>query len=112
MCFIYVGGGSYYKVKEITFDNFGENSVGEVIEKNIKNPEWSREKLDSKSDLVFVEGYCPNYGETLRITFYCEDVSDGYYEVTLQKIAFVDSGEVYSDIFNIGLIWGILDSQV
>lgn len=112
ICFIHAGGGSYYKVKEITFDNFGENSVGEVIEKNIKNPEWSKEKLDLKSELVFVEGYCPYYGEPLRITYYCEDVSDGYYEVTLQKIVFVDSGEAYSDIFNIGLIWGVLDSQV
>ena len=63
------GGGTYTIVKSISFDDMGNETIGEIVDKNIKSPEWSQKKLDGSSKLVYVEGYCPSYGETVRIEF-------------------------------------------
>lgn len=61
------GGGTYTIVRSISFDDIGEETIGEIVDKNIKSPKWSQKKLDGSSKLVYVEGYCPSYGETVRI---------------------------------------------
>lgn len=87
------GGGTYSIVKSITFDDMGPETIGELVDDNIKSPEWSQKKLDKRTRLVYVEGYCPAYGEEIRITFYCEKLKDGSYEVTLQGMYWVDDDE-------------------
>lgn len=98
------GGGTYAKVKAISFDNIGSETIGEIVEENIKSPDWSQEKIDGSPKKVSVEGYSPLYGEDIRITFYYEEL-DGSYEVSLQSITFLDSGETYSGVLDMGLVW-------
>ena len=102
------GGGVYSDVKSIAFDDIGSETIGELIDENVKGAEWSQEKIDSNSRLVFVEGYCPSYSEDIRITFFYEDLDDGYCEVSLQSIEFPESGEYYDDAFSAGIIWASL----
>ena len=102
------GGGVYSDVKSIAFDDIGPETIGELIDENVKGAEWSQEKIDSNSRLVFVEGYCPSYSEDIRITFFYEDLDDGYCEVSLQSIEFPESGEYYDDAFSAGIIWASL----
>ena len=87
------GGGTYVLVRSIAFDDFGTETIGELVDENIKSPEWSQKKLDSNSKLVYVEGYCPAYGGNVRIAFYYEKVEDDSYEVSLNGIYLPDSGE-------------------
>lgn len=87
------GGGTYYIVQSVSFDNLGSETIGELIDKNIKSPEWSQKKLDGSSRLVYVEGYYPAYSETIRIEFYLEKLDDGSHEVTLNGMSLPDTGE-------------------
>ena len=87
------GGGTYTIVKNISFDNMGPETIGELIDRNIKNPEWSQKKLDSDFKLVYVEGYYPAYGETIKIEFTYEKLDNGSHEVSLHKMYFPDSNE-------------------
>ncbi|MCD8069301.1 MAG: hypothetical protein LUE87_10550, partial [Lachnospiraceae bacterium] len=98
------GGGVYSNVQAITFDSYGSETVGEIVDNNLKSPKWSRDKIDSTSYRVYVEGYSKLYGEDIRITFYYEE-DGGSYEVTLQSIELLDSGETYSDVFSLALVW-------
>lgn len=98
------GGGTYYIVQQISFDNFGSETIGEIVDDNLKSPEWSQKKLDSGSKLVYVEGYSPLYEENMKITFYCEKVEDGY-EVSLKRISFLDSDETYNDAISMAGVW-------
>ena len=99
------GGGVYPDVRSISFDEFGEETVGEILEKNVRGAEWSQEKLDSDSRLVYVEGYCPLYGEEIRITFFYEKLDDGYREITLHRIEFPESGEDFNDALSMAIVW-------
>ena len=101
------GGGTYSVVKAISFDNIGSETIGEIVDENIKSPEWSQKKLDNSSKLVYVEGYCPRYGETIRIEFYYEKLKDGSYEVTLNGMYWPDSGEEF-DTLETAVAWAAL----
>lgn len=86
------GGGTYYIVQSVSFDNMGSETIGELVEENLKSPEWSKKKLDNSSELVYVEGYCPAYGETVQIEFYCEKLDDGSHEVSIKGMSMPESG--------------------
>ncbi|MCD8379054.1 MAG: zinc-ribbon domain-containing protein [Lachnospiraceae bacterium] len=98
------GGGVYSNVQAITFESYGSETIGEIVDNNLKSPKWSKDKIDSTSCKVYVEGYSKLYGEDVRITFYYEE-DGGSYEVTLQSVELLDSGETYSDMFSLALIW-------
>lgn len=99
------GGGIYSRVQSISFDQYGPETIGEIVDENIKGAEWSQEKLDSKSRLVTVEGYCPMYGQDIRITFFYEETDSSYYEVTIWSIEFLEDGEAYDDSFSVAIWW-------
>lgn len=103
------GGGTYSIVKAITFDNLGSETIGELMDRNIKGQEWSQKKLDSNSKLVYVEGYCPAYDETIRITFYYEK-SDDTYEVSLKGINWPDSDKELS-AWEAAVVWASFYSE-
>jgi len=98
-------GGVYSDVKAISFDDMGPETIGELIDKNVKGADWSQEKIDKDSRLVSVEGYCPLYSEDIRITFFYEKFDHGYREVSLQSVEFPESGEYFDDVFNVGIVW-------
>ncbi len=102
----YSGGSStvYDNVKKVSFETYGSETIGEIIEDNIKSSEWSSEKIDSSSKKVYVEGYSPLYDEDIQICFYYEE-SDDTYEVMLQKIVFLDSNETYDSAVDTAIIW-------
>lgn len=97
------GGGTYSIVKSVTFDNLGSETIGELVDKNIKSQEWSQKKLDNSSKLVYVEGYCPAYDETLKVTFFYEKI-DGTYEVSLKGMSLLDSGKELSEL-EAAVVW-------
>ena len=98
------GGGTYSIVKAISFDDIGSETIGELVDENIKSPEWSQKKLDSSSQLVYVEGYCPAYGETVRIEFYYEKLDDGSHEVSLSRMYWPESDEEFNT-FEAAIVW-------
>ncbi len=97
------GGGSYAVIRSISFDDMGPETIGELLDKNIKGAEWSKEKLDGGSERVYVEGYCPAYDETVRIEFYYEK-SGGSYEVELKGMYWPESGEEFNT-FESAIVW-------
>ncbi len=101
--FVNTGGGTYSLIKSISFDDIGKETIGEIVDENIKSPEWSQKKLDSDAKLVYVEGYCPAYGENIKIEFYYEREGDSY-EVTLNGIYLPDSKEELN-AFEASLLW-------
>lgn len=100
------GGGTYSLVRAISFDDIGEETIGEIVDENIKSPEWSQKKLDGSSKLVYVEGYCPSYGETIRIEFYYEEKGDTY-EVSLHGMYLPDSDEKFNSL-ETAIAWAAL----
>lgn len=98
-------GSVYSDVKSIAFDNMGPETIGELVEANVKGAEWSKEKVADDSWLVSAEGYCPLYSEDIKIEFFYEKLDDGYREVTLQSVEFPESGEYYNDAFSAGMVW-------
>lgn len=100
------GGGDIPVVQSMVFDNYGKKSIGEIVEREIKNPQWSKEELDSISSLIYVKGYCPRFSENIQICFYCEEDGD-YLSAELNQINFLDSGERYTDPLEISSIWSL-----
>ncbi|MCM1251682.1 MAG: zinc-ribbon domain-containing protein [Clostridium sp.] len=86
------GGGTYAMIQSMSFDDMGPQTIGELIDDNLKGAEWSQKELDKGSRLVYVEGYYPDYGQTIRIEFYYENDGDSY-EVSLNGMYLVDSHE-------------------
>ena len=102
---VYSGGNSVYEnVKKVSFESYGTETIGEIVENSLKNVEWSKEKIDSDAMKVYVEGYSPLYDEDVQICFYYEESGDTY-EVTLQKIVFPDSNETYDGAIDTAIIW-------
>ena len=98
------GGGIYSRVQSISFDDYGPETIGEIVDENIKGAKWSQERLDSDTKLVTVEGYCPMYAQDIRITFRYEDMGSSY-GASLQSIVFPDSGDTSSDPISTAIIW-------
>ena len=99
------GGGIYTDVRSITFDNIGPETIGEIVDANVRGAEWSKEKVDGSSWRVYVEGYCPLYNEDIRVGFFYDKLDDGYREVSLLSIEFPESGEYFDNLFSAGVIW-------
>ena len=98
------GGGIYSRVQSISFDDYGPETIGEIVDRNISGADWSQERLDSDTKLVTVEGYCPMYAQDIRITFRYEDMGSSY-GASLQSIVFPDSGDTGSDPISTAIIW-------
>ena len=98
------GGGIYSRVQSISFDDYGPETIGEIVDRNISGADWSQERLDSDTRLVTVEGYCPMYSQDIRITFRYEDMGSSY-GASLQSIVFPDSGDTSSDPISTAIIW-------
>ena len=98
------GGGIYSRVQSISFDDYGPETIGEIVDRNISGADWSQERLDSDTRLVTVEGYCPMYAQDIRITFRYEDMGSSY-GASLQSIVFPDSGDTSSDPISTAIIW-------
>lgn len=105
------GGGTYIDVQEACFGNSEGKTVGEVIESNIPNAKWSQEKLGKNTKIVYVEGYCPEYEEHMRIGFSYQSVGDSFI-LSIDSILMKDSGEVYNGDFATSIIWTVLCQQV
>lgn len=95
----------YANVKSVSFDNIGPETIGELVEANVKGAEWSKEKIADNSWLISMESYCPLYSEDIKIEFFYEKLDDGYREVTLQSVEFPESVEYYNDAFSAGMLW-------
>lgn len=98
------GGGIYSRVQSISFDDYGPETIGEIVDRNITGADWSQERLDGDSKLVTVEGYCPMYAQDIRITFRYEDMGSSY-GASLQSIVFPESGDTTSDPISTAVIW-------
>ena len=98
------GGGIYSRVQSISFDDYGPETIGEIVDRNISGADWSQERLDSDTKLVTVEGYCPMYAQDIRITFRYEDMGSSY-GAGLESIVFPDSGDTSSDPISTAIIW-------
>jgi len=88
------GGGIYTNVQNVVLDDFGSESIGTVVDDNIKNAKWSKDKLDSGTYRVYVTGYNKNYGN-MKIEFYYEEDDGGSGTVQLNKITLLDDDETY-----------------
>ena len=98
------GGGIYSRVQSISFDDYGPETIGEIVDRNITGADWSQERLDGDSKLVTVEGYCPMYAQDIRITFRYEDMGSSY-GASLQSIVFPESGDTTSDPISTAVVW-------
>lgn len=103
-------GTPVYQIQNAVFSQYGSQTLEQVVDDNFRSPEWSSEKLDQDSSLVYVEGYMPVYSEKIRLTFYYEDLGDGTFQYTINSIEFLDRGESYSDVWSIALFMEILYS--
>ena len=103
-------GTPVYQIQNAVFSQYGSQTVEQVVDDNFRGPEWSSEKLDENSSIVYVEGYMPLYSEDVRLTFYYEDQGDGTFQYSINSVALLDSGEIYTDFWNITLFMKLLYS--
>ena len=93
------------RVKNSTLNDFGSQTIGEMVDDNFKKVKWSYEKLDSSSGFVYAEGYCVTFQENMGLEFYY-DKSSG--ELSLTEIDWLDSNEADTNLFSMALTVGIL----
>lgn len=96
-------GGPAGKVKSLVLDDYGPQTMEQLVDENFSSPQWSVEKLDNSSGYVCAEGFCPTYGERARLKFYYDE---DYAQ--LVEIALLDSMESYTDTLNISIGLGML----
>lgn len=100
--------GPVYEIKHATFEQYGPQTIEEIVDGNFRGANWSSEKIDRTSAHVYVEGYMPFYGENVRIKFYYEDQGDGTFQYQIDEVYFQDSRESFTDVWNIYLFLSML----
>ncbi len=101
------GSDPIENTKRITLDGYS-HSIGTWVSSNIKNGKWNKEKIDSDSYYVTVEGYCADISEDILIKFRYEDLGESC-QVKVMSIALPESDEVYTDSFSMAIVFGYLD---
>lgn len=96
-------GGPIYQIQNITLDEYGPQTMKELMDDNLRSPTWTSESIDEDASNVYVEGYMPIMGEDVRIRFYYEDQNDGTFEYSLNRIDLLDSQQTSSDVFDVML---------
>lgn len=105
----YLGGnGPAYEIKNASFNQYGTQTVEEVIEKHFKDPKWSVEKITDDFSLVYVQGYMVDFSQQVNLTFSYEEYGDGTFSCELAEIKLLGDGEVYNDIVSINTFLSIL----
>ena len=98
-----------YNMKNAVWDEFGPQTLEEVVDDNFRGAKWTCEMLDDASATVYVTGYMPLYGEDVRLTFYYEEQpDDGTFSFQLNSVDMLDSMESYTDIWNIALFMELM----
>lgn len=95
------------RVKSGTLEDFGSQTIGEMVDDNFKKVKWTYEKLDGSSGFVCAEGYCVTFQETMCLEFYYDKDSGQF---LLKKIDWLDRGESDSNLFSMALTLGMLYS--
>ena len=97
------GVGPIYQIQNVTLDEYGPQTMKELMDDNLRSPTWTSESVDEDASNVYVEGYMPIMGEDIRICFYYEDQNDGTFEYSLNRIDLLDSQQTSSDVFDVML---------
>ena len=93
-----------YNMKNAVWDDFGPQTLNEVVDDNFRGVEWSSEWLDDASAIVYIQGYMPFYSQNVRLTFYYEEQpDDGTFTFQINSVDMLGDMESYTDIWNIGL---------
>lgn len=88
---------SAYELKDVVWDQFGSQTLEQVVNANFDNPEWSSTEIDEDHATVYIEGYMPYYGENVRLEFAYEELDESTISGSLERIVFLDSMEAYSN---------------
>lgn len=86
-----------YELKDVVWDQFGSQTLEQVVNANFDNPEWSSTEIDEDHATVYIEGYMPYYGENVRLEFAYEELDESTISGSLERIVFLDSMEAYSN---------------
>lgn len=86
-----------YELKDVVWDQFGSQTLEQVVNANFDDPEWSSTWVDDTHATVYVEGYMPYYGENIRLEFQYEKLDEDTVVGSLKQIVFLDSVEAYSN---------------
>ena len=93
-----------YNMKNAVWDDFGPQTLNEVVDDNFRGVEWSSEWLDDASAIVYIQGYMPFYSQNVRLTFYYEEQpDDGTFTFQINSVDMLGDMESYTDIWNIAL---------
>ena len=91
-----------YNMKNAVWDDFGPQTLNEVVDDNFRGAEWSSEWLDDTSAMVYIQGYMPLYSQNVRVTFfYDEQPDDETFTFQIKSVDMLDSMESYTDIVSI-----------
>ena len=91
-----------YNMKNAVWDDFGPQTLSEVVDDNFRGAEWTSDWLDDTSAMVYIQGYMPFYSENVRVTFFYEEQpDDGTFTFQIKSVDMLDSMESYTDIINI-----------
>ena len=66
-------------LKSIVFEDYGSITLGEAVEKNLRNEEWSKEKVDDTHYEVTLSGFIPKEYANISITFDVNYADDHVY---------------------------------
>lgn len=86
-----------YELKDVVWDQYGSQTLEQVVNANFDDPEWSSTKIDDDHATVYIEGYMPYYGENVRLEFAYEELDESTISGSLERIVFLDSVEAYSN---------------
>ena len=92
-------------MKEVVFDDFGSETIGEAVERNIAHPEWSAVKISKNHYRVTVEGFMKPVGGNFSMTFDVNYLDD---EVYAKPILASYDDEEFDDWFSLAIAMGLL----
>lgn len=100
-----------YNMKNAVWDDFGPQTLNEVVDDTFRGVEWSSEWLDDTSAMVYIQGYMPLYSQNVRLTFYYEEQpEDGTFTFQINSVDMLGDMESYTDIWNIALFMELMYS--
>lgn len=91
-------------LKGIVFEDYGSITLGEAVEKNVRNEEWSMEKIDYTHYKVTLNGFIPKEYANISVIFDVNYADDHVY-ASIRKFKWNDTS--YDNAF---MIWQVLEA--
>ncbi len=98
LCFSSIESEAITDLKEITFHDYGEDTLKTAVSKTLRGIEWKASEVTDKDYYVTVSGYSPDWGTEISVTFNITYDDEYVYAEMMKCKAYDEESSDFDDI--------------